>query len=112
MLENLRSDDRALQEVGQLLIAAQKPHQAVTKPTIARWIKTILGESGIDIMTFKAHSTRAASTSKAEALGLSIEDIITQGNWSNRSTFERFYKKPIESAHKDFQNKVLGSLGN
>ena len=49
-----------------------------------------------------------ASTSKAKALGLRIEEIIEQGNWSNSSTFEKFYKKPIISANREFQKTILG----
>ena len=93
----------------QLLLSHIQPHKMVSKPTIARWIKEILGMSGINIEIYKAHSTRAASTSKADSLGLRIEDIVTQGNWTNRSTFEKFYRKPIDPTGREFQHKVLGS---
>ena len=63
--------------------------------------------AGIDISVYKAHSTRVASVSKADVMGLSIEDIVNQGNWSNSSTFERFYRKPIVGGGRAFQQKVL-----
>ena len=81
----------------------------MAKPTIARWLKEILGMAGLDIGIYKAHSTRAAATSKADSLGLRIEDIVGQGNWSNRSTFERFYRKPIDPRGKAFQQSILGA---
>ena len=93
----------------QLFLSYIKPHKVVTKPTIARWIKEILGMSGINIEVYKAHSTRAAATSKADSLGLRIEDIVTQGNWSNRTTFERFYKRPIDPRGRVFQHTILGA---
>lgn len=93
----------------QLLLSHIKPHSAVSKATIARWIKEILGMSGIDIDRYKAHSTRGAATSKASSMGLRIEDIVSQGNWSNKSTFEKFYKKPIDPRGREFQNKILGA---
>ena len=91
----------------QLLISHTKPHEEVTKPTIARWLKEILSLAGIDINTYKAHSTRAAASSKAESMGLSIEEVIAKGNWSSKSMFEKFYRKPIDHPGKNFQHKVL-----
>ena len=69
----------------------------------------MLSLTGVDTNTFKAHSTRAAATSKANSLGLRIEEVISQGNWSNESTFERFYNKPIMSGEKIFQKMILGN---
>ena len=92
----------------QLLLSHTKPHEEVTKATIARWLKEILALAGINIGTYKAHSTRAAASSKAESMGLSIEEVIAKGNWSSKSMFERFYRKPIDCPGKSFQQKVLG----
>ena len=97
--------DNLIQE--QLFLSYIKPHKAVSKPSIARWIKEFLGMAGINIEVYKAHSTRSAATSKAESLGLRIEDIVVQGNWSNKSTFEKFYHRPINSNSKTFQQAVL-----
>ena len=93
----------------QLFLSHIKPHKVVSKPTIARWIKEFLGMAGIDIGVYKAHSTRAAATSKADSLGLRIEDIVGQGNWSNKTTFERFYRRPIDPRGKAFQHSILGA---
>ena len=46
-----------------LLISYVRPHKAVSRETISRWCKYVLGLSGIDIQKFGSHSTRAASTS-------------------------------------------------
>ena len=50
--------------------------------------------AGIDISQFKAHSTRAASTSAAAASGVPMKDILKTANWSRESTFQKFYLKP------------------
>ena len=62
------------------------PHKPVVSSTISEWVKTVLMKSGVDIGTFKAHSTRTSSTSKAGCQGVPIEDILKQGSWSNKST--------------------------
>ena len=49
----------------QLLISFQKPHKAVSRDTISRWIRTVMQLSGINLDVYKAHSTRAASVSAA-----------------------------------------------
>ncbi len=41
-----------------LLISFIKPHKAVTKDTIARWIKTMLDRAGVDTTKFTAGSVR------------------------------------------------------
>ena len=92
-----------------LFLSHINPHMPIKKsPTIARWIKEFLGDAGIDISTYQAHSTRGASCSKAKAKGLSVEDIVKQANWTNSSTFEKFYHKPIVDHTRTFQRAVLG----
>ena len=51
--------------VPRLFLSFVKPFQAVSRDTISRWFKTAMIQSGIDVKDFKPHSTRAASTSKA-----------------------------------------------
>ena len=99
LTKDLRSDDL------QLLISFQKPHHAITTDTIARWIRTVLNNAGIDICRFKAHSTRSASTSAAGSSFLPINDILEAGGWSNAKTFGLFYNKPVEQ--KSFGATVL-----
>lgn len=91
----------------QLLLSHIKPHCEIKSCTVSRWIKEILTEAGIDTELFKGHSTRSASTSKVGVSGLSTADILSRGSWTNESTWQRFYNKPITSAHKKFQSSVL-----
>ena len=57
--------------------------------------------------TFSAHSVRAASTSKANANLVPVDNILKVAGWSNAETFARFYKKPIETAKSGYQKAVL-----
>ena len=65
--------------------------------------------AGIDTNTYKAHSTRPASTSKAKAKGMSTRQILSWANWSNAKTFLRYYNKFIDgrTEESNFGNLVL-----
>ena len=91
----------------QLLLSFVKPHNPVVSSTISGWIKNVLREAGIDTKTFKGHSTRSASTSKAGLAGISGTDILEIGSWTNAPTWQRFYNRQDESSAEKYQNKVL-----
>ena len=80
-----------------LLIAIIKPHKAVSSSTVARWLKSLLEASGIDVSIFGAHSVRGASSSAAASAGISTSDILKAAGWSSESTFQRFYYKPLDN---------------
>ena len=79
----------------ELLLCYRKPHGPATNDTLARWVKTTLQYSGINLDTFTAHSCRSASTSKAAVAGVSLQRILMAGQWSTTSTFYTYYKKDI-----------------
>lgn len=68
-------------------------------------MKDVLASSGADVSRFKGHSTRSASTSRADVAGASVSDILGQSRWSKQSTCQ--YNKPIISKEKQFQALVL-----
>ena len=86
----------------QHLLRFMHPHKPVISSTISEWLKTTLMKSGVDTGTFKAHSTRTVSTSKAGYQGASIEDILKQGSWSNKSTGQRLCNKNIVEEEQIF----------
>jgi integrase len=94
-------------EQSKLFVSFVKPHKAVTKDTIARWVKSILQQSGIDADKFTCHSTRAASTSCVKAAGLNLKQIMQSAGWSNSSTFAKFYVKHIET--ENFGSTILNT---
>ena len=104
---------QSLRHDKQLFISYRKPHNAVSKSTIATWIRTELQVCGVDIRIFKAHSTRSASASAANKLA-PLTTIMKSAGWRSESTFTKFYKKPI-LADKNFarvlQNTAKGGGG-
>lgn len=65
--------------------------RAITTSTVARWLKQVLELSGVNTDTFKAHSFRGASTSKAYFKGCSLKRILDTADWSSDKTFKKFY---------------------
>jgi integrase len=91
----------------QLILTCKKPYGPATVNTIARWIKLVLKEAGVNVGEYKPGSVRHASTSMAKAQGVPIGEILASGGWSGSSVFAKYYNKPIEGK-KQFANKVLG----
>ncbi|KAK3084586.1 hypothetical protein FSP39_015964 [Pinctada imbricata] len=80
---------------GYLLIMNRKPYASISAQTVSHWIRDIMGLAGIDTSKFKAHSARAASTSKASNAGVPIEEILSMADWSSQSIFVKFYRKVV-----------------
>lgn len=90
MTQALRGD------IDTLFISIKKPYRPVTAQTLGRWVKDILGESGIDTSMFTAHSARHAATSSAHRHGVNINTIRSTAGWSgNSQVFARFYQRNI-----------------
>ena len=87
-----------------LILSYAYPHYPVKSATLARYVKDMLGCAGIDLTVFTTHSTRSASTSKANNLGLSLKDISKAAGWRGPSTFQRFYKFKVS---KNFGTELL-----
>lgn len=91
----------------QLFISFRKPHLPVHKDTIARWLKTVLLNAGVDTTIFSAHSYRLASTSKADVANIPITDILKQGQWSSEKTWINHYRKDIVDSSDKFAEAML-----
>ena len=96
-------------EQSQLLVSFVKPHKAVTKDTVARWVKSILQKLGIDTVKFTSQSTRATSTSCVKAAGVNLQQITKSADWSNSVTFAKFYDKHIGG---DNFGSTVQNIGN
>ncbi|KAL7292049.1 hypothetical protein TKK_0014330 [Trichogramma kaykai] len=76
--------------------------------TLARWVRNIMKEAGIDTQIFKAHSTRHAASSAAYDKGLSIDVIKERAGWSKDSkVFARYYNRPIVTDSNDLSAVLL-----
>ena len=83
----IRENSCADIEEEPLIISYAEPFGPVKSATVARYVKLFLGEAGIDISVFTAHSTRSASTSLGNNLGMSFKDIAKAAGWRRESTF-------------------------
>ncbi|KAK2547262.1 hypothetical protein P5673_032872 [Acropora cervicornis] len=92
----------------QLWLSYQKPHNPASKDTVSRWIKEFLKISGIDISSYGAHSTRAASSPAASSsLTISHQTIMNAAGWARESTFRKFYDKQADSESPNFGEQLL-----
>ena len=82
------------QDNTRVFISYVKPHARVTPQRIAKWIKVVIGEAGIDSSIFSAHSTRGASSTAAAKQGVPTEEILRMADWSQENTFRKFYYRP------------------
>lgn len=95
-----------VEEGHRLILSYAAPNHPVKSATICRYVKSFLTKTGIDVTVFTAHSTRSASTSAANNMGLSVKDLAKAAGWRNGSTFQKFYKFPIM---KNFGDTVLSA---
>lgn len=97
----------------RLFITFKKPHRAASTQTLSRWIKNVLGLSGIDSNIFKGYSTRHAATSAAARAGLNVDAIRKTAGWTkNSEIFNRFYNRPLASDPTEFAKTILSIKNN
>ena len=60
----------------EFFIAFGQPHHPPSKDSLARWVKEVMGNSGIDTEIFKPHSTRVVSKSAAYKLGMPLQEVL------------------------------------
>ena len=65
-----------------------------TRGTIHRRTKEVLIRGGEDMTIFTPHCTRQASMSKVVSK-LKLATILKTAGWGKESTFQKYYKKPI-----------------
>ena len=90
----------------QLFISYLKHFHPVSRSTISRWVKEVMKAAGINVAKFKPHSTRSVSTSKASLCSVPLDQIMSAAGWTLATTFDRFYKKPID-VNNGFPDNIL-----
>ena len=78
----------------KLLLSHINPHKPVSPATLARWLKELMQLAGVDTTIFKGHSVCGAVATEAAKQGFSIPDILQFADWSQASTFTKFYYRP------------------
>jgi len=85
--------------INKLFISFHKPHKAVSRETISRWLNSVLREAGIDVNIFKAHSTRAASCAKYKMDKVPVDEIMKKAGWKSNMVYKKFYDKCLMESH-------------
>ena len=89
----LRATEK-LRNSSKLLVSYIEPYKAVTLSIIGHWIKTLLGQAGVDTEVFSGHSTSCASTSKP-FMSVFTDVIQATAGWTEESTFGKLYNRPV-----------------
>ena len=79
----------------------------ISPDTCARWLRTVLSLSRVDVSIIKAHSFRTASSSKAASLEISIDHMLKTADWSNENIFTRFYLRDVLPVQRLFSYVIL-----
>jgi hypothetical protein len=87
---------RPLRQSTGLFISTLKPYARVSRDTISRWVKAVMGKAGLDLKIFTPHSVRGASTSAAARANVPLQSILETAGWSRDSTFRKYYDKPLK----------------
>ena len=80
-----------------LFITTSKPYRIFSKDNLARWIKSVLHDVGIDMTVLTPHPTRSDSTSK-EATKVPIETVIKTEGWRSMRKFVVYCNKQIDNS--------------
>ena len=91
----------------QLLVSFAPPYKAISRDTLARWVLTSLRMAGIDTSKYRSHSTRGATASAANRLGVPLRLILKQAGWKNQESFARFYNKDIDREQSTMGHRLL-----
>ncbi len=100
-----RTDKFRNDDVDALFICYGKPNGPASRDSIFRWTKDVMRDAGIDLNRFKPHSTRSSGTSAARSF-VTLDTILKAGNWSQSSTFTKYYDLPIVESCK-MQTAIL-----
>ena len=78
-------------------VSFHKPHKCVMVATLARWMKAILTDAGVDPELWKPHTVRSASsTHHSTVRHLDLGQVCRLADWSMASsTYLRFYKRYV-----------------
>ena len=107
--EYLQRTDRSRREDQsrtRLFLSVVKPFNPVGKSTIARWMKAVIHEAGVD-KHFNAHSIRGAAATAASMQGMSLSDIMNIADWSSENVFKTFYYRPSEQRPRAMLDAII-----
>ena len=107
VLKAYLSKTRRLRKSPLLFVSFRKPHQAVSRDTIARWIVQTMRVSGINTKKYGSHSLRGAGVSAGARMGVSTNLLLKYGSWRNERTMAKHYKKNVEVQPDEGLGRVI-----
>ena len=90
-----------------LFITTLKSYRSASKDTLARRIKPVLHDIGLDITFFAPQSTRSDSTIKATTK-IPMETVLKTSGWRCMRTFENYYSKQVYDSKMFATSIVMG----
>ena len=90
--------ENVIQGFTEFFITFGKTHHSASTDSLVRWVKEVMGNSGIDTEIFKPRNTRVALNSAAYKLGMPLQEVLKRGQWLNESTFFTYYFREIEDS--------------
>lgn len=90
-----------------LILSYDRPHKSVGVTTLGRYMSTVLELAGIDTEKFSLHSSRGATTSKAEQLGASAVQLMKHAHWKSIVSFAKHYRKDIQQDENPIPKMLL-----
>ena len=91
ILDSALERQQTLKVQSNWLVSYQKPHATVSCDTIARWVRNVLQQSGVDTSVCSAPSTRVASTSAAVAMRYYVARWLVEWKQHSLETDEMCY---------------------
>ena len=85
-----------------LFVQSTHPSKAVLTATISSWLRRLIRRSTSEPRT----SVCSLGSSRALREGISLDDIITLGNWRSADTFQTYYRRE-HLAEVDFTNQIV-----
>jgi len=93
-----------------LILSLIGKHDPVSGCTVARWLRSLMEDTGIDTSIFKSHSVRGATCSTAAAAeGITTKDILDAADWSSEGTFQQFYCRELGKDRTTFGTTILST---
>ena len=77
------------------LLLSRYKHEPIEAQRLSRYVKLTFKAAGINTQLFTAHSTRHANSTGKYMKGLSLNDIVKEGEWKSSLSFRQFYNIPV-----------------
>ena len=100
----------AIRSSNQLLVSYVAPHQPVSVDTVARWVRSVMKDAGIDTSKFGSHSIRGAPASADKDMLAPLEAVLRAGDWSTLSSFNKHHRQSSQLLSSAVASALLSSL--